>query len=45
MVVGGLSGYTIANILVNYDTKNESNKLSFHPFISRNSIGASITLD
>ena len=45
VIVGGLSGYTIANILIKNDTKKKSKRLSFHPFISRNRIGASITLD
>lgn len=45
VIIGGLFGYTIANILIKNDIKNKSKRMSFYPFISRNRIGASITLN
>ena len=45
VVVGGFLGYTIADILIKNDFKKKSKRLSFHPFISKNRISISITLD
>ena len=45
VVVGGLFGYTIANILIRNDTNQKAARLSFYPFISKNKISVSITLN
>ena len=45
VIIGGLIGCSVANILVEKHNRNKNNSLSLHPFISTNRIGAFIYLN
>ena len=45
VIIGGLIGCSVANILVEKHNRNKNNSLSIHPFISINRIGAFIYLN